>query len=87
MKLRQILNEFQGELVGNNMVVVNNKRYSIDKLPPQAKKIVTSVIRYIGKKNMKSFTKYDLQNYDIVTKADGTIKVTDDKGKTWSFKQ
>ena len=85
MKLKTLLNELQAELVGGGMVVINGKKYAIQQLPPNAQRIVNSVTRFIGK-NMKAFTKYDLTNWDIQTKADGTVLVTDDNGKKWSFK-
>jgi hypothetical protein len=85
LERKSVINEFSAEIVGTNKVVINNKKYDIDKLPKEIKRIVMTVMRYIGK-NIKSFTKYDLTNWDIQTKSDGTVKVTDDNGRSWSYK-
>ena len=83
--LRDILNEVNVEIVGPRTVHFNGKDYDVTKLPPATKKIVMSVIRWAGK-NIKAFTARNLEHWDISTKGDGTVAVTDDRGKGYTFK-
>jgi len=85
VRLQKLLTELRAEITGPKTVVINGKKYNIDQLTGLTKKIISDVLRYIGK-NLPAFTKYDLTNWDIQTFPDGNVKVTDDKGRSWKYK-
>ena len=87
-KVEEQLYEFQIELIpttpNKTIINYNGKETTMGELPKNVYDSVKFVIGKLRPEEKKGFYKDDTGTWDIVSKADGTLVVTDDEGKDYT---